>query len=117
MIAALTLAPDDVDGRKAFDDCLARGNQPPTAFDRAQCEEVVRTGIVDGRYCAGTVEMFLDANGNKARRCIPRAVVDQKLEIMKRDPLPPRPSAPSSSRVPLIAASVALGIAAYFVLR
>ena len=117
MIAGVVLAPDDAAGRAALASCLARGNQPPTAFDRAQCDEVVASGMVDGRYCAGNVLMSLDANGQKVRRCIPQAQIDRKLEIMAKDPLPPRPPPLGSSRTPLVLAGLAIGLAAYFVLR
>lgn len=118
MIAGVVLAPDDAAGRAALETCLAKGNQPPTAFDRAQCDEVVSGHIVDGRYCVGNVLMTLDAKGQKVRQCIPQAQIDRKLEIMAKDPLPPRPSPASSpSRTTIVVAGLALGLVAYFVLR
>lgn len=114
VIAALALAPDDVDGRRAFDDCLARGNQPTTALDRAECEQLVTSGMVGGRYCRGSVVMTIDPAGAKTKRCVPQEQVDAKLEASRRDPLPPR--APTS-RAPLVLGGVALGVLAYVFLR
>ena len=118
MIAGVLLAPDDAAGRAALASCLARGNQPPTAFDRAQCDEVVSGHLVGGRYCVGNVLMTLDEKGQKVRRCIPQAQIDRKLEIMAKDPLPPRPSPASSpSRATIVVAGLAVGLVAYLALR
>lgn len=117
MIAALTLASDDAAGRAAHAACLARGNQPPTAFDRAQCDEVIASGMVGGRYCEGSVSMTVDSAGIKQRVCIPRSVVDAKVEAIKNSPLPPpRVEVPMSVGAK-VAIGVAIGLAAYFALR
>ncbi len=117
MIAALTLATDDAAGRAALAACLARGNQPPTAFDRAQCDEVVASGMVGGRYCEGSVSMTLDASGAKVKKCIPRSVVDAKVDAIKNSPLPPPKVDVPMSLGAKVAIGAALGLAAYFALR
>ncbi len=117
MIAALTLASDDAAGRAALAACLARGNQPPTAFDHAQCDEVISSGMVGGRYCEGSVAMSVDASGIKQRTCIPRSVVEAKVEAIKNSPLPPpRIDVPLSTGAK-VAIGLGIGIAAYFALR
>lgn len=118
MIAGVLLAPDDAAGRAALASCLAQGNQPPTAFDRAWCDEVVESHLVDGRFCEGNVSMTIDAAGRKQRRCIPRAQLERKQEAAARDPLPARPATSAGpSRATVIVGGLALGLAAYFVLR
>lgn len=57
--------------------CLAQGS-PADA-----CDEMIRLKMVDGVFCDGTV--VLDASG---KRCVPQAVVEQKLKL---EVIPPQP--------------------------
>lgn len=117
-MGALTLQADDALARQKLAECLASKTNDPGAG--SHCEEVVASHLVDGRYCDGNVLLDLDPAGNKRRTCIPAAVIDRKLEIMKKDPLPPRPpplgsGGPSKTTIGLVVAAVVVG--AFFALR
>ncbi len=64
-VPPLVLQQDDVRARAQLATCRANGG------NQADCEEVVRTGLVNGRSCpAGSnVVLRVDASGGKVREC------------------------------------------------
>lgn len=88
--------------------CLAQGS-PADA-----CDEMIRNKTVGGVFCDGDVVAFVDASGHNAKRCVPAAVVDQKLALAT---IPPQPMS-QNTKLALALGGIAVTIGVvYFLTR
>lgn len=111
MIAALALLPDDAAGRARLARCLA--GDPSTgrpAMSRADCEEIVGSEIDDaGRWCDGHLVIEL-VNGVRRKRCVGRAILEEREKTREREPLPKKTTGGGLSPLLIVGGLAVVGL-------